>query len=117
MKKLRISPGNRCPERGCVVRDQPQHFAKAWLSGIFHALRLVFDTAALLSVALTTSSLLLLCPASAHVRLERHAKPVPSESSPDPDAGPKLRRPAFRPSSLSVKMRTRLIGVVWRDAS
>jgi len=58
---------NRCPERGCVVRDQPQDLAKVWLSGIFHALRLVFDTAALLSV-LIAASLLLLCPASAQAQ-------------------------------------------------
>ncbi len=42
--------GNRCLERGCVVLNQPQRVAKVWLSGIIHALRLVFDTAALLSV-------------------------------------------------------------------
>ena len=59
---------NRCPERGSVVLDQPQRLAKAWLSGVFHALRLVFDTAAPLSVPVAAASLLLLCPASAHAQ-------------------------------------------------
>jgi hypothetical protein len=60
---------NHCPERGCVVLDQPQHAVKFWCSGFFHALRLVFDTSALLLIAaLTTVSFLLLCPASAHAQ-------------------------------------------------
>jgi len=72
MKKTRTIAaklsGNRCPERGCVVLDQPQHVLKFWCSGFFHALRLVFDTATLLSVAITTASLLMLRPASAHAQ-------------------------------------------------
>jgi hypothetical protein len=61
---------NPCPERGCVVLDQPQHLAEAWLSGISHALRPVFDIAALLLsvMALATTTLLLLCPVSAHAQ-------------------------------------------------
>ena len=60
--------GDRCPERGCVVLDQPQHISKTWGFRIFHALRLVCEKAALLSATLTTTSLLLLCPASARAQ-------------------------------------------------
>src|SRR5437667_440641 len=35
------------PERGCVVLDQPQHAARSRRLRASHALRLVFDTAAL----------------------------------------------------------------------
>src|SRR5438552_12606746 len=56
------------PERGCVVLDQPQHMTKAWLSGIFRALWLVFDTTALLSVPVVAGSLLLHSSASAHAQ-------------------------------------------------
>ena|SRR5690349_3337383 len=59
---------NHCVERGCVVLDQPQHAAKVRCSGFLHALRLVCDTAALLSAALTTTSLLLLDPTCAHAQ-------------------------------------------------
>ena len=59
---------NRGQERGCLVLDQPQHLAKAWLSGIFHALRLVFDAAALRPLPVASASLLLLCPTSAHAQ-------------------------------------------------
>jgi hypothetical protein len=59
---------NPCPARGCVILDQPQHLAKTWLSGVFHALQLVFAAAALLSVPIATVTLLLLCPASAHAQ-------------------------------------------------
>src|SRR6185369_15863215 len=59
---------NRCRERGCVVLDQPQHAAKFRCFGFLHAVRLVFDTAALLSAALTTICLLLLCPTPAHAQ-------------------------------------------------
>src|SRR5436309_16098021 len=37
------------PERGCVVLDQPQHAASSRRLRTSHALRLVFDTAALRS--------------------------------------------------------------------
>src|SRR5437773_12515811 len=37
------------PERGCVVLDQPQHAASSRRLRTCHALRLVFDTAALRS--------------------------------------------------------------------
>lgn len=60
--------GNRCRERGCVVLDQSQQLAKTWLSGLFHALRLACDTAALLSVPVAAASLLLLSPFSANAQ-------------------------------------------------
>ena len=58
---------DRCAERGCVVLDQPQHIAKTVRLRILHAMRLVFDTAALLSVPVAIATLLL-CPTSAHAQ-------------------------------------------------
>src|SRR5437016_1973872 len=63
--------GIRCRERDCVVLSQPQHAMRFWHCGILHALRLVpllQDTAALLSVALKTATLLLLCPLQAALK-------------------------------------------------
>ena len=38
---------SKIQERGCVVPDQPQHIRNSEALSAFHALRLVFDTAAL----------------------------------------------------------------------